>query len=159
MSNKLSNLYFAYGSNTNLEQMAVRCPMAKLVGTAKLKGYKLAYRSGLLTLIDDKRFSTTCATWKITPRHERTLDKYEGCPTLYDREYVQGKVGIFKKVNGLVYIMQPPYTDSFDLPSKHYHRACMQGYKDCGIDTEQLEMALHEVVKINSERRGRYEVR
>ena len=29
-------LYFAYGSNINLEQMAVRCPAAQVVGPAVL---------------------------------------------------------------------------------------------------------------------------
>ena len=32
-------LYFAYGSNINLEQMAVRCPAAQVVGPAVLDGY------------------------------------------------------------------------------------------------------------------------
>ena len=34
-------LYFAYGSNINLEQMAVRCPAAQVVGPAVLDGYEL----------------------------------------------------------------------------------------------------------------------
>ena len=33
-------LYFAYGSNINLEQMAVRCPAAQVVGPAVLEGYE-----------------------------------------------------------------------------------------------------------------------
>ena len=37
-------LYFAYGSNINLEQMAVRCPAAQVVGPAVLDGYELLFR-------------------------------------------------------------------------------------------------------------------
>lgn len=37
-------LYFAYGSNINLEQMAVRCPAALMVGPAVLDGYELLFR-------------------------------------------------------------------------------------------------------------------
>ena len=37
-------LYFAYGSNINLEQMAVRCPAAQVVGPAVLVGLVLLFR-------------------------------------------------------------------------------------------------------------------
>ena len=37
-------LYIAYGSNMNIRQMAWRCPMAEVVGTARLKGYRLLFR-------------------------------------------------------------------------------------------------------------------
>ena len=37
-------LYFAYGSNINLEQMAIRCPAAQVVGPAVLDGYELLFR-------------------------------------------------------------------------------------------------------------------
>ena len=34
-------LYTAYGSNLNLDQMAMRCPTAKLVGTGVIQNYEL----------------------------------------------------------------------------------------------------------------------
>ena len=34
-------LYIAYGSNINLEQMAYRCPHSKVLGTAEIKDYEL----------------------------------------------------------------------------------------------------------------------
>ena len=40
----MERLYFAYGSNINLEQMADRCPAAEVVGTAVLDGYELLFR-------------------------------------------------------------------------------------------------------------------
>ena len=36
-------MYFAYGSNMNLDQMAYRCPAAEAVCTAKLEGYELFF--------------------------------------------------------------------------------------------------------------------
>ena len=39
-----SKLYVAYGSNLNLEQMARRCPKAKVVGIGNLKDYQLTFR-------------------------------------------------------------------------------------------------------------------
>ena len=38
MENK--QLYIAYGSNINLEQMAFRCPNSKVVGTSEIKDFK-----------------------------------------------------------------------------------------------------------------------
>lgn len=37
-------LYFAYGSNINLEQMEHRCPDAQLVGPVTLQNYELQFR-------------------------------------------------------------------------------------------------------------------
>ena len=39
-------LYFAYGSNINLEQMVYRCPDAEVVGPAMLENYELLFRQG-----------------------------------------------------------------------------------------------------------------
>ena len=39
-----TKLYAAYGSNINLDQMAFRCPNAKVVGTSEIKDYKLIFR-------------------------------------------------------------------------------------------------------------------
>lgn len=36
--------YVAYGSNLNREQMAHRCPDAKLVGTGMLSNYEMVFR-------------------------------------------------------------------------------------------------------------------
>lgn len=44
-------LYFAYGSNINLEQMEHRCPDALLVGPVTLQNYELQFRgSGFATV-------------------------------------------------------------------------------------------------------------
>lgn len=42
--------YFAYGSNLNLGQMAGRCPESTTVQIARLEGYELAFRGGVLTI-------------------------------------------------------------------------------------------------------------
>ena len=38
-------LYIAYGSNINSEQMAYRCPHSKAVGTSEIKDFELEFRS------------------------------------------------------------------------------------------------------------------
>lgn len=49
------NLYFAYGSNLDLEQMAQRCPDAEIVGPVRLENYELRFRgSGFATVAPKK---------------------------------------------------------------------------------------------------------
>ena len=48
-------LYIAYGSNLNLEQMAFRCPTAKVVGKSELKDYELLFRGGRRGVCGNRR--------------------------------------------------------------------------------------------------------
>ena len=41
--------YLAYGSNLNLNEMKVRCPSAKMIGSTILKDYELIFRNSYLT--------------------------------------------------------------------------------------------------------------
>ena len=41
----MKKYYIAYGSNLNLEQMKMRCPDSKLIGTGMLNNYQLLFRS------------------------------------------------------------------------------------------------------------------
>ena len=54
-------LYFAYGSNLNLDQMARRCPDAEPVGRVRLDGYRLAFRRTGGGYLTSKRSTITKA--------------------------------------------------------------------------------------------------
>ena len=76
-------LYFAYGSNINLDQMAYRCPDARVIGPVVLEGYRLAFRgnasgNGVATVVPHKGGKVHGLLWEITPACEQTLDRYEG---------------------------------------------------------------------------------
>ena len=73
------NLYFAYGSNLDLEQMAQRCPDAEIVGPVRLENYELRFRgSGFATVAPKKGSTVYGLVWKLTPNCEQSLDRYEG---------------------------------------------------------------------------------
>ena len=77
-------LYFAYGSNINLEQMEHRCPDAQLVGPVTLQNYELQFRgSGFATVSPKKGSVVHGLLWKLTPKSEQALDRYEGYPRHY----------------------------------------------------------------------------
>ena len=81
-------LYFAYGSNMNLNQMAFRCPDAEVVESVRLEGYRLAFRTngggnGVATILPEEGSYVDGVLWRISERDEQHLDHYEGFPFLY----------------------------------------------------------------------------
>lgn len=86
-------LYFAYGSNMNLNQMAFRCPDAEVVESVRLEGYRLAFRTngggnGVATILPEEGSYVDGVLWRISERDEQHLDHYEGFPFLYGKEPV-----------------------------------------------------------------------
>lgn len=67
--------YIAYGSNLNLEQMARRCPTAKVVGSTTLKNYRLMFRGGSHTAVATVERSqgdeVPVLIWRLQPRMRR----------------------------------------------------------------------------------------
>lgn len=103
-------LYFAYGSNINLEQMAVRCPAAQVVGSAVLDGYELLFRGnrsgcGVATIEPLPGSQVHGLLWKLTPECERSLDVYEGYPRLYEKEDITVRTRDGSEVAVMAYIM------------------------------------------------------
>ncbi len=71
-------LYFAYGSNMDVEAMARRCPRAKPLGLARLARHQLAImREGWLTAVRDPRGDVHGVLWDIAFADMRALDQYE----------------------------------------------------------------------------------
>jgi hypothetical protein len=71
-------LYFAYGSNMDVEGMARRCPRAKPLGLARLARHQLAVmREGWLTAVRDPRGDVHGVLWDVAFADMRALDQYE----------------------------------------------------------------------------------
>jgi gamma-glutamylcyclotransferase (GGCT)/AIG2-like uncharacterized protein YtfP len=74
-------LYFAYGSNMNVDAMARRCPRSKALGLARLERRRLAVmREGWLTAVRDPRTAVHGVLWDLTLSDIAALDRYEGVP-------------------------------------------------------------------------------
>lgn|SRR5487761_573080 len=70
--------YFAYGSNMCVEQMARRCPNARLIGPAVLENYRFQIvRAGYASIVPRPRQHTSGILWRITVGNRRRLDAYE----------------------------------------------------------------------------------
>lgn len=136
-------LYFAYGSNLNIEQMAQRCPNARPLSVVNLKGYALTFcHSGVATIVPSKETdSVPGVIWRITDNCETSLDQYEGYPHLYDKNQV-----IVHDKNGntftpMVYIMNEQFNQP-SLPFYSYYKTIQRGYASFDLPIAKLHEAI-----------------
>jgi hypothetical protein len=136
-------LYAAYGSNLNLPQMTTRCPTAKPVGTAELKGYELVFRGGknnaVATVEPKEGAAVPVLVWDLEPGDEKALDWYEGFPRFYGKRDVELKLD-GKPVTAMVYVMTPGHRAG--TPSEYYLTALAEGYRTAGFDPTVLAAAV-----------------
>lgn len=73
----MKRLYIAYGSNLNVRQMETRCPNAKILGTAKLKGWELLFKGSksgsYLTIEKKENVIVPVVIWKVDKTDEKHL--------------------------------------------------------------------------------------
>lgn len=136
-------LYFAYGSNMDLNQMAFRCPDAEVLETVRLEGYRLAFRSnggnrGVATILPDPDSHVDGVLWEISPEDERNLNFYEGFPRLYGKRTLTVVNRLGKEVEAMAYVMNAPYKNRPAVPSASYLRGILRGCQQNGIDTRPV---------------------
>lgn len=143
-------LYFAYGSNINLDQMAVRCPAAQVVGPVVLDGYELLFRgnrrgAGVATIEPLADSQVYGLLWKLTQACEQSLDIYEGYPHLYGKEDVIVRTMDGQEVTVMAYIMTGELWRDPAIPSPSYYGGILEGYQQNGLPVPKLEAALKNV--------------
>jgi len=124
--------------NTNLEQMAARCPGAVCLGPAWITDYALVFRY----FADiEPAAGGWCdgVLWEITDDNLSALDRLEGYPWHYTRFTVVVHTDRGSDT-ALVYQM----TDqSYEQPpSGHYYRMVAEGYVQNSVPTDQLVATL-----------------
>ena len=130
-------LYIAYGSNINLEQMAFRCPHSKVVGSSEIKDYELEFR-GVATIVPKGNTSVPVLIWELDDRDLPILNRYEGWPRLYRQEKKSFELD-GKEVEGMAYLMN---RGTISPPSPQYYNTILQGYRENGLDESYLQTAL-----------------
>jgi len=81
--------YFAYGSNMDVPQMAVRCPDAVVVGTAYLPGHRFLINThGVATVVPAQGEAVHGVLWEISKADEASLDRYEGVASGFYRKAI-----------------------------------------------------------------------
>ena len=126
--------YIAYGSNMVEEQMAYRCPNAKLIGTGQLPNHRLEfYLHATVERSRAKGASVPVAVWEINEEDEQNLDYYEGFPKYYTKHKRKVLMDDDSQLEGMVYIMNliRPYP-----PVESYYKVIRDAYKKLGIGSE-----------------------
>ena len=144
-------LYFAYGSNINLQQMAVRCPDAQVVEPAVLKGYELLFRGngnsfGVATIAPKEGSQVQGLLWKITPYCELSLDIYEGYPRLYEKQAITLRTKSGKQVQAMVYVMTHEKERLPAMPTRSYYTGIQEGFRQNGLPEQALKDALSNLI-------------
>ena len=154
----MKKYYLAYGSNLDVEAMAIRCPNATAVGTAEIKDYELFFKgsdnSAFLTIEPKDGSTVPVAVWEVDADDERRLDRYEGYPNFYYKKEIEIP---YKELHGeakhtvtaFVYIMHEEYSRA--LPSPDYLRTCLKGYEEFGFDAHPFYEAIMKSVRRVSE--------
>ena len=142
----MEKYYIAYGSNLNYIQMMIRCPKAKIAGTATLEGWELLFKgskTGSYLTVEPKEGSKVpVAIWKITEEHERALDLYEGFPNFYYKKEIEVTMNSGKKINAFAYIMHEERPAG--IPTRAYLKTCKEGYDYFGFNKAYLQEAIEE---------------
>ena len=138
-----TKLYFAYGMNTNKDEMAYRCPSAVPMGKAVLPGYRLEFKS-FATIVPDPKEQVEGVLWTITDTDESALDMLEGYPEFYDKKNVSV---IHADMNyiAMTYIMGP--REQGYAPSDGYYSMVSEGYQTFGLSQRQLLDAKNRSIK------------
>jgi len=130
-------LYIAYGSNINLEQMAYRCPHSKVVGISEIKNFELEFR-GVATIVPKENASVPVLIWELDERDLPILNRYEGHPHLYRQEKMPFELD-GQSYEGMAYLMN---RGEIAPPSQQYYNTILQGYRENGLDESFLQKAL-----------------
>ena len=142
MSNRV---FAAYGVGVNRGEMAKHCPTAKLIGTAELKNYRLAFRgsrAGALVTIEKAKGSIVPALlWEISPQDEAALERWFGVPELYRKATIKVRRD-GAPVDALIFILISGKPQN--KPSAFYYSTLLEGYRAAGFDADILKAAVQD---------------
>lgn len=135
----------AYGSNMDLEQMALRCPEAEIVGKGIIRDYRLLFKGSktgsYATIERAPGFTVPVVLWAVSEGDIRNLDRYEGFPTFYYKKDIEVELtrilpGTPKKVKAMAYIMDE--NRLLGVPSEYYTQLLATAYRRFGFDFDIL---------------------
>jgi gamma-glutamylcyclotransferase (GGCT)/AIG2-like uncharacterized protein YtfP len=143
----MKRYYFAYGMNTNIDEMSMRCPSAINLGRCTLQGFELKFR--LHADIDAKINSEMEGVlWDITEECEHALDRLEGYPYYYDK--IEVIVDPVTPVNKNSHVVAMAYTMTRkgieEPPGVSYEQCLIEGYTANGLNVDKLTAKIDSII-------------
>jgi gamma-glutamylcyclotransferase (GGCT)/AIG2-like uncharacterized protein YtfP len=139
--------YFAYGMNTNLDQMQQRCPGAVSLGAAWIDDYEFTFR----THADiEYKPGARChgVLWEIDDQNLHALDRLEGFPYYYTRFRVRVNTDQYF-VHAITYQMNDQ--SILDHPGSGYLAMVTEGYEQNNVPITQIDHAINRICCSQSE--------
>lgn len=142
-----TDLYFAYGSNLCVKQMAKRCPDATPLGAGLLHGHRLHFPriaddwqdAGVASVSPHEGSQVEGALYRITPRCLIALDAYEAVDEKhYYQMYVEVHNGDGQAVQAMTYFAYEEDGGPFH-PSPEYVNVMVRGATAHGLSDTWLE--------------------
>ena len=132
---------FAYGMNTNLDEMNRRCPGAISLGSAWIDDYEFVFRTHA-DIAESPGSICYGVLWDIDEKHLQALDTLEGFPHYYTRFYVKVNVD-----DHFVFALTYQMTEQSCLqkPGSIYLDTVTEGYEQNGVPTNQIDHAINMV--------------
>ena len=132
-------LYFAYGANLCKELIEGRCPGVIPLTAAALEDYRLAFvgssrrweGGGVATIIRAEGSRVFGALYEVRRVHEVALDRYEGVPNFYAKQFVP--------IDGKSALTYVNVLADENPPCKSYIETIRKGYADWGHPTALLD--------------------
>jgi gamma-glutamylcyclotransferase (GGCT)/AIG2-like uncharacterized protein YtfP len=98
-------LYFAYGSNMDVNAMARRCPRSKALGLARLERHRLAVmREGWLTAVRASSSAVHGVLWDLALSDIPALDRHESLSQSLYVKLIQAVIAERGPKRAIVYI-------------------------------------------------------
>lgn len=149
-----SYYYFAYGSNLNTARMFERCETAQLVTTATIENYYLTFQKNpsgraVANLLPKEGETAVGSIYKMTAADIAALDRYEGHPRVYKREWVEVKFKSGRMVKAVTYLMVDGDKRPFGSPAKDYFNHLHKGFTQWGLPKIKLQKAVEGVIKVD----------
>ena len=130
--------YFAYGMNTNLVEMQIRCSNSQCLGRAQLIDHVFRFATHA-DVVPCAGSDVEGVLWQISDQDLESLDMLEGYPT-YNNRSQQSVCWQGQTITAEVYHMQPGIEDR--LPSQRYLSLIEDGYRANQVPLDQLHNAV-----------------
>ena len=121
--------------NTNIDQMAGRCPSSVSIGRVDIPDHRLVFR-GCADIEVSVGDTLQTVMWDITSKCEKALDILEGYPNFYSKKYIDVHFGR-KTYEAMIYYMVGDRLD-YSSPDPFYQKMLEDGYQDHGLDIDQI---------------------
>jgi gamma-glutamylcyclotransferase (GGCT)/AIG2-like uncharacterized protein YtfP len=135
------DLYFAYGSNMNFKQMALRCPGAKLGGKAYLPGWSYFINENGYAGIEQRAGAKVLGgLWHLKPKNWEELDRYEDIDQGF---YEKVRIAVISENNSALQELEVwvylSCNYKYGTPSAEYHEIVMEGARDLELSTDYVK--------------------